>query len=142
MDLLKLATQHFISKLGAGAGGNTLNEGAVASALGSLLGSGDGNIDLGSIISKLDGGGLASLAQSWLGDGANAGISAQQILSLFGDSQVSDFASKLNLDKSTATDGLAGMLPDLIDSNSTGGSLLDAVGGGGGLLGMASKFLK
>ena len=140
MDLLKLATQHFISKLGAN--GGALNEGTVASALGGLLGSSDGKIDLGSIISKLDGGGLASLAQSWLGDGANSGISAQQILALFGDSQIGDFASQLNLDKSTATDGLAGMLPELIDSNSKGGNLLDAVGGAGGLLGMASKFLK
>ena len=69
MDLLKLATQYFIERLGANGGG--LNEGAVSSALGGLLGSGDGNIDLGSIISKLDGVGLASLAQSWLGDGAN-----------------------------------------------------------------------
>lgn len=140
MDLLKLATQHFIGKLGANCGG--LNEGAVSSALGGLLGSGDGNIDLGSIISKLDGGRLASLAQSWLGDGANDGISAQQILSLFGDPHIGDFASELNLDRSTATDGPASMLPELIDGNSKGRNLLDAVGDGGGLLGMASKFLK
>ena len=140
MDLLKLATQYFIERLGANGGG--LNEGAVSSALGGLLGSGDGNIDLGSIISKLDGVGLASLAQSWLGDGANDGISAQQVLSLFGDSNIGDFASELKLDKSTATDGLASMLPELIDGNSKGRNLLDAVGDGGGLLGMASKFLK
>ena len=140
MDLLKLATQYFIERLGANGGG--LNEGAVSSALGGLLGSGDGNIDLGSIISKLDGVGLASLAQSWLGDGANDGISAQQVLSLFGDSNIGDFASELKLDKSTATDGLASMLPELIDGNNKGGNLLDAVGGGGGPLGMASKFLK
>ena len=140
MDLLNLATQYFIGRLGANGGG--LNEGAVSSALGGLLGSGDGNIDLGSIISKLDDVGLASLAQSWLGDGANDGISAQQVLSLFGDSNIGDFASELKLDKSTATDGLASMLPELIDGNSKGRNLLDAVGDGGGLLGMASKFLK
>jgi uncharacterized protein YidB (DUF937 family) len=61
---------------------------------------------------------------------------------MFGDSTIGDFASKLNLDKSAATDGLAGMLPGLIDGSSKGGSLLDAVGGAGGLLGMASKLLK
>ena len=44
MDLLKLATQHFIGKLGAN--GGSLNEGTVASALGGLLGSSDGKIDL------------------------------------------------------------------------------------------------
>ncbi|MFT4560481.1 MAG: hypothetical protein ACI9BW_000215 [Gammaproteobacteria bacterium] len=129
-----------MEKLGGGAGG--LSEGAVSGALGGLLGGGDGNIDLAGIISKPDGGGLANIAKSWLGHGGNDGISAQQILSMFGDSAVGDFASKLNLDKSAATDGLAGMLPDLIDGSSKGGSLLDSVGGAGGLLGMASKFLK
>ena len=63
------------------------------------------------------------------GDRANDGILAQQILSLFGDSQIDDFASKLNLDQATASAGLAGVLPDLIDSSSEGGSLLVAAGG-------------
>ncbi len=140
MDLMGMATQIFMQKLGGGAGG--LSEGMVGKALGGLLGNSSGDIDLGSIISKLDGGGLASLAQSWLGDGTNGGISPQQIMDLFGESEVGNFASNLNLDPSTATDGLAGMLPELIDSNSKGGGLLDAVGGSSGLLGMASKFLK
>lgn len=140
MDLMGMATQIFMQKLGGSAGG--LSEGAVGKALGGLLGGSSGDIDLGSIISKLDGGGLASMAQSWLGDGSNSGISPQQIMSLFGESQISDFASSLKLDPSTATDGLAGMLPELIDSNSKGGGLLDAIGGSSGLLGMASKFLK
>jgi len=140
MDLMNMATQLFMKQLGAGAGG--LSEGAVGAALGGLLGGSGGDIDLASIISKLDGGGLAAMAQSWLGDGTNSGISPEQIMSLFGESQIGDFASSLNLDKSTASGGLAGMLPDLIDSNSKGGGLLDAIGGSSGLLGMASKFLK
>ena len=138
MDLLNIATKLFMQKLGAGAGG--LSEGVVGKALGDLLGGSGGDIDPGPIISKLDGGGLASLAESWLGDGSNSGISPQQIMSLFGESQIGSFASNLNLDASTATDGLAGMLPDLIDSNSKGGGLLDAVGSSSGLPGMASKF--
>ena len=67
MDLLNIATKLFMQKLGAGAGG--LSEGVVGKALGDLLGGSGGDIDPGSIISKLDGGGLASLAESWLGDG-------------------------------------------------------------------------
>jgi len=140
MDLMKIASEMFIRKLGGS--GTGLNEGVVAKALAGLLGDNAGNIDLGSIISKLDGGGLASLAQSWLGDGSNSGISAEQILSLFGEGKVNNFASSLNLDPPTATNGLADMLPELIDTNSKGGNLLDAVGGSSGLLGMASKFLK
>ena len=123
---MEMATQHFIGELNGG--GTGLNEGVVSSALGGLLGGDDGNIDLGSIILKLDGNGFANLAKSWLGDGANDGILAQQILSLFGESQIDDFASKLNLDQATASAGLAGMLPDLIDSSSEGGSLLGTAG--------------
>jgi uncharacterized protein YidB (DUF937 family) len=96
---MEMATQHFIGELNGG--GTGLNEGVVSSALGGLLG----------------------------GDGANDGILAQQILSLFGESQIDDFASKLNLDQATASAGLAGMLPDLIDSSSKAGSLLGAAGG-------------
>jgi len=141
MDLMKMAVQLFTDKLGSQGAG--LDKGTVTQALGGLLGDGGGNIDLGSIVSKLDGGGLATLAQSWLGDGANSSISPQQIMSLFGDSAVGDFASKLNLDPSAASNGLSEMLPALIDSNSKGGGLLDSVlGGSGGLLGAASSFLK
>ena len=141
MDLMKMAVQLFTDKLGSQ--GSGLDEGVVTQALSGLLGDGAGNIDLGSIMSKLDGGGLATLAQSWLGDGGNSSISPQQIMSLFGDSAVGDFASKLNLDSSTASNGLSAMLPELIDSNSKGGGLLDSVlGDSGGLLGAAAGFLK
>jgi len=54
-----------------------------------------------------------------------------------GDSKVSQFAQSLNLDQSTASDGLASMLPELIDSNSKGGSLLESAGGD--LLGSVAK---
>jgi uncharacterized protein YidB (DUF937 family) len=136
MDLIHFATQSFMNKLGDNGAG--LSENAVTGALVALLGGDDGHIDLGSIISKLSGGGLAALAQSWLGDSSNDAISARQILSLFGESSIGDFASNLNLDPATATTGLTGMLPELIDGNSRGGNLLDAIGGG--RLGAAAKF--
>jgi uncharacterized protein YidB (DUF937 family) len=129
MNLMKIATPLFIEKLGSSGAG--LGNGAVTNALGGLLGDAGGNIDLASIILKLDGGGFASLAQSWLGDGANSGISAQQLMSLFGESQIGNFASSLDLDLVSATQGLAGMLPELIDGNSRGGRLFDLVGSGG-----------
>jgi len=141
MDLMKMAVQLLTDKLGGQGAG--LDEDAVTQALSGLLGDGAGNIDLGSIMSKLDGGGLATLAQSWLGDGANSSVSPQQIMSLFGDSAIGDFSSKLNLDPSTASNGLSEMLPELIDSNSKGGGLLGSVlGDSGGLLGAAAGFLK
>lgn len=140
MDLMKIATQLFISKLGGAGGG--LDAGAVQSALGSLLGGGDGQLDLGDLLGKLQGGGLASMAQSWLGDGANEGISPQQVMSALGEGQIGNFASQLGLSGDQAAGGLAGMLPELIDQSSSGGNLLDAVGGASGLLGAASKLFK
>lgn len=140
MDLLKMATDLFMSKLGASAGGVSSDQ--VSNALGSLLGGADGQIDLSDLISKVSSGGLASLAQSWLGDGANSGFSVEQVLSVLGQSQVKDFSSSLGLEEQTATNALSDMIPDLIDQNSSGGGLLEAVGGVSGLAGLASKFFK
>ena len=140
MDLIEIASKLFIDKLGSD--GSGLDSGAVTSALGGLLAGSDGKLDLGDLVEKFSGGDLLSLAQSWLGDGANSSISPQQIASVLGQSNIAEFASKLGLGEGAAGDGLAKMIPDLIDGNSKGGSLLDAVGGTSGLMGMASKFFK
>ncbi len=140
MDLLKVATDLFLNKLGSSAGG--INSDQISNALGSLLGGADGQIDLSDLISKVSNGGLASLAQSWLGDGANDGFSVEQLISVLGQSQVSEFASSVGLDEGTASNALSDMLPELIDQNSSAGGLLEAVGGVSGLAGLASKFFK
>lgn len=138
MDLMQIGAQLLQSKLGS-----NVDTGDIASALSGLLG-GD-NFDIGSLMAKLQGsGGLASMASSWLGDGANAAMSSGQVMELFGKEKVSEFASKLNVDEDTASNGLADMLPQLIDKASSGGSLLESamgsMGGAGGLMGMAGKL--
>ncbi|MGY8868992.1 MAG: YidB family protein [Pseudomonadales bacterium] len=140
MDLLKIAADLFLNKLGTSADGVDSNQ--LTSALGSLLGGADGQIDLSDLISKVSNGGLASLAQSWLGDGANDGFSVDQVMSVLGQSQVSEFSSSLGLDEGTASNALSDMIPELIDQSSSAGGLLEAVGGVSGLAGMASKFFK
>ncbi len=136
MDLMKIAAQLFMNKLGAN--GADMNESSVVSALTALLPSKGGNLDLGGLLGQLNGGGLASLAASWLGDGANSPLSASQLLSILGQGKVDSFAKSLNLNADTASQGLSGMLPELIDNHSKGGSLLDAVGGSD-LLGSLAK---
>jgi uncharacterized protein YidB (DUF937 family) len=54
---------------------------------------------------------------------------------------VSDFASTLGTDTDTAAAGLADVLPQMMDQASSGGNLLDAAGGLGGLMGAAKSFL-
>ena len=138
MDIIQIGAQLLQSKLGS-----NLQTGDIASALGGLLG-GD-NFDIGSLISKIQGNsGLASMAASWLGDGANSAMSGSQVMDIFGKDKVTEFASKLNIDEGTASNGLADMLPQLIDKASSGGSLLDSamgsMGGADGLMGMAGKL--
>ena len=124
MDLLKIGAQLLMSKIGGGA----LNEGGVMSALSKLLPTNGGELDLGSLVSKFSGGGLMSMASSWLGDGDNEAVGSSQILDIFGEDKVSEFASELNIDKGAAAEGLSGMIPDLISKQSEGGSLLGGLG--------------
>ena len=145
MDLMQLGTQLLMNKLGGNA-----SEGGVMSALAGLLGSGDSNnssggLDIGSLVSSMmsdQGGseGLQGMVASWLGDGDNDAISGDQIKSLFGDDKIAEFAGKLGVDESTAADSLADAVPQMVDKSSSGGSLLDAVGGIEGALNIAKKF--
>ena len=137
MDLIKLGAQLLSDKLGL-----ELDPTTVSSALTGLLGGSGGNIDFAGLATKMASSGeLGNIVSSWLGDGANSSISADDILSMLGNSNVADFASKLGTDTETAAGGLADVLPQLIDKASSGGSLLDSVGGLGGLMGAAKSFL-
>ncbi len=138
MDLKSLATQLIMKKIG----GN--NDAAAAeSAVGDLLGDAD-KFDLGALVEQFTGAGgdIASKAKSWLGDSANDSISPDQVREALGADKIDAFAEKLGVDREIASGGLADMLPQLIDKGSRGGSLLDSVGGIGGLGKLASKFFK
>ncbi len=138
MDIMQTGVQLLQNKLGLG----DAQSGNLLTALSTLMGNGKG-IDITALISKMQGsGGLASMAMSWLGDGANETMSGGQISELFGSDKVAAFASKLNIDRDTAVNGLADVLPQMVDKASSAGSLLDSAGGIGGLMGMASKFMK
>ena len=114
----------------------------VRGALSSLLGDGSGGIDLGGLAAKMaQNGELGGLLNSWLGDGANAAISPESIKGLFGEGAVEQFASRLDVDSDTAARGLADTLPQMVDSASSGGNLLESLGGAKGLFGAAKSLL-
>ncbi len=83
---------------------------------------------------------MANIVSSWLGDGENEAVSTEQIGNIFGEGKIAELASALNIDSTTATEGLSDVLPQLVDKSSSDGSLLDAAGGLDGLLGMAKKL--
>ena len=119
------------------------NDDLLQSVIGNLLGgSGGQGIDLGSIVGSLQGGGLADIAESWLGNGSNADISPSQIESLLGSDKLKEAASQLGANQDELLAGLREMLPQVVDKSSSNGNLLDAVGGLSGLANLAGKFLK
>lgn len=138
MDLLKLGTQILMSKMGNKDGAQS--EGAIQDALGSLIGNGD-KMDIGGLVEAAKGKGLGDLAASWLGDGANAAPTAEQTRQMVDEGDLGNLADALGADKGDLLNSLKDVLPQLVDKGSEGGSLLDSVGGLGGLASMAKKFL-
>lgn len=140
MDMMKLATQLLASKLGGSSSGNS---DLMESVIGGLLGgSSKQGIDLGSLVGNLQNSGLGDVAKSWLGDGDNDKISRSQIQDLLGSDKVEQAASQLGADQNDLLRGLQDMIPQVVDKSSSGGNLLDSVGGIGGLASLAGKFLK
>ena len=132
MDLMQIGKQLIGSKLGGGA-----NSEAITSALDGLLAGKSGNPDLSGLISAMQSKGLGSVASSWLGDGQNEDISADQVRDVVGSEKVAAMAEQLHTDEGSLLDGLKEALPQIIDKSSSGGSLLDNAGD---LLGMARKL--
>ena len=131
-----------VTKMGAellsGVLGDSVDSSQLEGALSSLLGGGDISALTAKMAGSVD---LSAVLGSWLGDGANAGISAETITSFFGNADIASFASQLGIDPSTAATSLAEVVPQLMDKASSGGNLLDSMGGAEGLLGAAKSFL-
>lgn len=132
MDIMNLASDMLAKKLG-------VDSAVISGAMDSLLGGGD-KMDLGSLVSGLQSNGLGDVASSWLGDGENANISADQLKDVLGGDKIAAAAAELGTDEGSLLDSLQEALPQIIDKSSSGGSLLDSVGGIGGLASMAKKF--
>ncbi|GGX74712.1 hypothetical protein GCM10011309_26100 [Litorimonas cladophorae] len=132
MDFMNLAKGMLAEKIGG-------DSAAIGGVMDNLLGSGD-KVDIGSLLGSFKEKGLGDVASSWLGDGANAPVSADQLKEVLGGQQVAQAAAQLGTDEGSLLNGLKDALPQLIDQASSGGKLLDSVGGLGGLAGMAKKF--
>lgn len=136
MDIMKLGASMLSEKLGV-----DLDPDKISGALGGLLGNESGDLDLAGIASKMSSSGdLGGIVSSWLGDGANEAISADKLAGLFGSDKIAAFAEQLGTDAGSAADGLAQALPEIMDKSSSGGNLLDMVGGAEGLMGAAKKL--
>lgn len=131
MDLLKMGQELLGDKLG--------DAGGIMEALSGLT-SGEG-LDIGGIAEKLKEGGLGDQVSSWLGDGENAPVSADQLTNALGADKIGEMASKLGVDAGSAAETLSQAMPSLMDKLSSGGGLLDAATSGNPL-DMAKNLFK
>ena len=94
---------------GAGGGGAQSN---VLSAVMMLL---QQNGGLGNVIAQFEQSGLGAQAASWVGTGANQGISGDQLTQVFGSGAIGQIASQLGMDHGQASGALAQLLPEVIN---------------------------
>lgn len=126
----------------AGGGGA---QGGGAQLIGLLLqqlGQQGGGNGLAGLVEQFTRGGLGEVVQSWVSTGQNLPVSADQIASVFGDSQLAQLAQQFGLQPQQLAHQLAEHLPGAVDQLTPQGQLpsggLDEVLGSlSGLLGRA-----
>lgn len=105
--------------LGGGKGGGSSQ---VMGALGGLVESAGG---MEGIMSKLEASGMGDKLQSWVGTGENQKMSAAEVEQVLGKDEITKAAAKAGVSEQEAADGLAGLLPQMIDKVSPDGTLPD-----------------
>lgn len=121
------------SLLGNAVGGQG-TQGVLAAVQG-LIGESGG---LQGLVQKLQRGGLGEQLTSWLGNGQNLPISAEQIQQVLGSPQIAALASKFSIDPQQAAAQIAEFLPGIIDKLSPNGQLPQ----GGDVLSQGVDLLK
>jgi uncharacterized protein YidB (DUF937 family) len=79
--------------------------------------------DVNGLVAALQKGGLGPQVQSWLGNGTNMPITADQLKAVLGNAQVQEFARQLGLPVDATLSALAKYLPQLVDQASPNGVL-------------------
>ena len=105
--LLQIAMQMLANRGGGGTGGGALE------SMGGLNG----------IINAFQQSGLGHLADSWVGTGENLPVSADQLSNVLGSDKIGEIASQLGMSQGDAADGLAKILPELINHITPNGQM-------------------
>ncbi len=97
---------------------------------------------LSGLVEKFQKGGLGEIVSSWVGTGANMPVSGDQIAGALGPEQIREIAGKTGIAESQVSDGLASILPQVIDKLTPDGRVPDNNALSGALSSLAEKFLK
>jgi len=90
--------------------------------IGEVLGTG-GQGGLSAIVAKLQQAGFGNQVKSWIGDGHNLPITAEQLQQVLGSDAVKQLAAKFNIPVDQITQILAQQLPKAVDRASPDGKL-------------------
>ncbi len=123
---------------GGKAGGAQENQGLM-DAIGGLLG-GSGGAGLQGLVDSFTKNGLGDTIKSWIGTGENQPVSADQVKTALGNEQIQQIAGKLGVSNEEASNGLASMLPKIIDKLTPDGKMPDVSSLQGGLGGLMKKL--
>lgn len=122
-------------------GDGGLDLGKLASLAGPLVAQLQQSGALDQILGQLQGSGLGDQLQSWIGTGANQAVDPAALAAAVGPDQVQALATQAGLSTEETEQGLAQLLPALVNGMSPEGQLPDAssaqdlLGQLGGLLG-------
>ena len=131
----------FDSVLGA-VSGQLQQQGGLTSVLGGLLADNGEMGGLGGLVEKFNQGGMGDHVKSWIGNGQNLPISAEQITQILGSDTVRTMAAKLGIDPDQAAQQLSAMLPGLIDKLTPHGEApAGGLGNSNDLMGMLGGLL-
>lgn len=128
-----------------GKGGAGASNDLMGAVTGLFSGSGDIGSKLGGlsgILKKFTDNGMGDKVQSWLGKGENASLTGDEVEKALGSDTISEMAQKTGGNATEVKNGLAGMIPGLVDKLSPDGNIpgADQIGKALGGLDM-SKFL-
>jgi uncharacterized protein YidB (DUF937 family) len=79
--------------------------------------------DLPGLVAALEKGGLGPQVQSWLGNGTNMPITADQLKAVLGNTEIQEFARHMGLPVDQVLQLMAQYLPEIVDKASTNGVL-------------------
>ena len=131
----------FDSVMGA-VSGHVQQQGGMASVLGGLLANNGEAGGLDGLLEKFKQAGMADQVNSWIGNGQNLPISAEQISQILGSDVVRTVAAKLGIDPDQAAQQLSALLPGLIDKLTPHGEMpAGGLGHSNDLMGMLGGFL-
>jgi uncharacterized protein YidB (DUF937 family) len=109
-------------------GGARQGGGGLGGMLGQVLGGGGGNGGgapggLGGLLKQIEQAGFGDQARSWVSTGQNQPISPDAIGQIFGQNGLADIARRAGLSPDQASNGLAHLLPAVVDHVTPGGQV-------------------